>query len=170
MRKILLASPLLFIAIFLILKANIKNQEIVENKDSQVSKLRLPSKKYRTRTAQDNPAHEGQAVMVGPYRVELSIGVVSEDKSSYAVFISSSKGDLITPGKTDLIIKNKGIKTPDLRLSPVKSGTFYNISKRPDLPETFRLTGVINNRQFSADIKIDKFRKNLVLKPLRKKK
>lgn len=106
--------------------------------------------------------HEGQAVHVGAYRIELVVYKRNEKKAIYGVFIDNSQSKPIIPKGTKININLNGIMTP---MKVFKNGFLFAIGDIPSLPKNFILNGEINNKSFSTSIEIKEFRK----KPISKK-
>lgn len=103
--------------------------------------------------------HEGSAVFIGPYRVELAIYNHKNQAAIYGVFIDNSLAMPALPKGTKINIK---YDQTIISLLPLKNGLLANQGKVPKLPAKFSIFGTLNNKKFSTTLEVSNFREKII--------
>lgn len=98
--------------------------------------------------------HEGSAIFVGPYRLELAIEK-KEQQALFALFIDNTLAQPIYPKGTEVIVLNGNEK---IRLHALRSGLMANTGAFPDLNKKIQVYGTINGKNFNIILKVNKYR------------
>lgn len=170
--KIILSLIVLFLiisgSIFSFFYNKSKQEKSFEPKKGTIFVREIPSyyakdaKNEESRRFYSKSIHEGHAVHVGAYRMELAIFKRNEKKAIYGIFLDNSQTRPIIPQNTKININLNGKSVP---MKVFKNGLLFAIGDTPKLPQKFLISGEINKKQFSTNIEIKQFRK----KPISKK-
>lgn len=104
--------------------------------------------------------HQGSAVWVGPYRLELALQGLNGSRAQYGVYLENSQGLPLTPRTSEILIKlpdNKLLKT-----KPLANGILVALGPLPELPVNLVVIGQINNKKFSAALIIKNLRQTKI--------
>lgn len=104
--------------------------------------------------------HGGSAVFVGPYRVELAIYNHENKTAIYGVFIDNSLAMPALPKGSKINIK---FDNQNISLIALKDGLMANQAPLPkSLPVKVIVFGTLNNKNFSTNLEISKYRENII--------
>ena len=115
-----------------------------------------PPSNFNNQALKDS-LHEGTAVFIGNFRLELSVSKINEKYNLISLHMKNSKAYPITPKDTEIKVK---INNEEIRLIPVDNGLFVNQSNKFSLPQKVVIYGKIRGSVFTTELTLNNFYKN----------
>lgn len=126
-----------------------------------------PPSNFNNKALKDS-LHEGTAVFVGNFRLELSVSKINDKYFLLSLHMENSQAYPITPKDTEIKVK---IDHEEIKLIPVANGLFVNQANVFKLPQTVAIYGKIRKDVFSTELTLTSLsKKGLAELPLNKNK
>lgn len=115
-----------------------------------------PPSNFNNQALKDS-LHEGVAVFIGNFRLELSVSKINEKYNLISLHMENSKAYPITPKDTEIKVK---INNEEIKLIPVANGLFVNQANYFSIPQKAVIYGKIRGSVFTTELTLSNLSKN----------